>query len=536
MTIAQRIAALLGSMIVGLLLIGGVSLYKLQAVSSNLHEIAENVIPSVRLLASANEAFLRARPPMMNTLLVSAPEAKAGFEKHFLERLAQGKQSLAQYASLVADDKDKALLDKGLKLFDEFQAAGLRVIALSKEGKEHEAEVELGKIRPTIDALANHLDEHMQYNYQLADIQKTQADASADSARNTVIITLVVVIATCLTLGMLIYRHVTGSLNNMAATFVGVATELDFTRRQNAKGNDEIARASNAFDQLLGRLQASFREINEHTGAVSSAASRVATASGQMSIASGQQSEASSSMAASVEEMTVSINHVADRAKDTNALAAASGDLAHQGEGIIGATVDNINSIAATVRNASGQIAALEHLSERINNVVSVIKDVADQTNLLALNAAIEAARAGDQGRGFAVVADEVRKLAERTTQSTQEIADTITEMQASAQAAVHGIHAVETQVNEGVQQAQGASQAIAEIGAGSGQTVEMVRDISDAIHEQSQASTDIAQQVERIAQMSEENSAAAQATAETATELAGLAETMQQVVARYKI
>ena len=86
MTIAQRIAALLGSMIVGLLLIGGVSLYKLHGVSSNLHEIAENVIPSVHLLANANEAFLRARPPMMNTLLVSAPEAKAGFERRISRR------------------------------------------------------------------------------------------------------------------------------------------------------------------------------------------------------------------------------------------------------------------------------------------------------------------------------------------------------------------------------------------------------------------------------------------------------------------
>jgi len=536
MNIAMRIVLLIALSVAGLIGLGGFSLYQMATINKGVRETNEITLPSIRTLETAQVAFLRARPRLLSILLEVDPDKRANDEKQFRERMAEMNSALGDYEKLTSDDRDRELLARDKRTAEAYAGFAEKFLAVARQGKREEAMQISANAAETVNALSVALVEHGKYNHEVA-AREAAAAYDIHSRATTLVITAVVLVGLIVAaIGFIIYRHVAGGLADMVNMFARVESDLDFTQRLAVKGQDELARVSAAFNGLLERLQQSFRQISSRAESVNSAAQKVSTAAHQMSVASQYQSEAASSMAAAVEEMTVSVNHVADRAEDTRRLASNAGAVAQKGEGIISETVQSINGIAQTVQSASGQLTELEQQSEKISHIVSVIKEIADQTNLLALNAAIEAARAGEQGRGFAVVADEVRKLAERTGQSTQEIAATIQQMVAGSQAAVRSIQTVEGAVTAGVGYAEQASSAMQEIGSGSADTVGMVSDITSSIREQGVASTEIAQQVEKIAQMTEENSAAAQSTSNTSEELVKLAQEMHQIVAQYRV
>ena len=88
---------------------------------------------------------------------------------------------------------------------------------------------------------------------------------------------------------------------------------------------------------------------------------------------------------------------------------------------------------------------------EQIDQLTHDIGEIAEQTNLLALNASIEAARAGEQGRGFAVVAGEVAKLAEQSRGTAEKIKGLTGQVTGSVQALSDGTHKLLTFIDENI-------------------------------------------------------------------------------------
>ena len=344
---------------------------------------------------------------------------------------------------------------------------------------------------------------------------------------------LVVLAGGYLTVGM--YLAIVGNVRQLAQA-AGRIAGGDLTARAALRTRDELAAVGAGFDTMAGVLGGLIGKVQAGAGQVTVAAGAVAGSATHIQDGSRRQSQAAAAMAASVEQTTAGIEQIAEHARQAETISTESGSLSEEGSEVVQRTVDEMKQIAASVEQSARLIEELGRQSERITDIVNVIKDIADQTNLLALNAAIEAARAGESGRGFAVVADEVRKLAERTAKSTQDIAGMIAAIQSGTGNAVRSMNAGVVCVEGGVALATRAGEAMARIRSGALRVVHSVSDISTALKEQSAASAEIGANVERIARMAEENNAAVAETTATAQQMERLAAGLQEDIRRYRV
>lgn len=144
-----------------------------------------------------------------------------------------------------------------------------------------------------------------------------------------------------------------------------------------------------------------------------------------------------------------------DASNDTggviNSVAAAAEELSQSVRDISQSMTYARTGVEDVFRHAEGANSRAGQLTQSataMNNVVTLIQDIAGQINLLALNATIESARAGDAGKGFAVVASEVKNLANQAANSTKTIAAEIATMQAVSTEVVEALTLISTSMN----------------------------------------------------------------------------------------
>ncbi len=259
---------------------------------------------------------------------------------------------------------------------------------------------------------------------------------------------------------------------------------------------DEVTRSA---VHLAGLSQDSAREIE-----------RVAAGSQQLAATAGTSAESASRSRVDAAEIGERIALVATASREVATAAEESRVAAQDGQQAVGQAVSSMEAIAVAVQRASRTVDQLGEFGQQIGDIVQTIDEIAAQTNLLALNAAIEAARAGEQGRGFAVVAENVRNLAERSSESTKEIAALIAKVQAGTQEAVEAMAAGVQDVESGRAITSRAGEALASIITTVEQSAVRMQEIASDVQGLASGAERIVTSAEQIATMAQESAGGA--------------------------
>ncbi|HKD51805.1 MAG TPA: methyl-accepting chemotaxis protein [Candidatus Acidoferrum sp.] len=352
------------------------------------------------------------------------------------------------------------------------------------------------------------------------------------------------------------FNNMVAYLKEMASVSMSVA-EGDLTVEVVPRSKRDTL--GNAFLRMSHGLQQLVRTTRDSAGQVSAGSNQVAGAADESAKVSVQASSAieevtstmhemsinvqnvvkntqlqASSVAetsASIDQMVTSIQRVADTAKVLLDIANRSREEVVTGIQTMEKATDGLNRTNQAIQSSAEIINILGHRADDIGKIIEVIDDLAEQTNLLALNAAIEAARAGEHGLGFAVVADEVRKLAEKSTQSTKEIADLIQSIQREARQAVENMERSTRIVEEGLNLGNELGSALHKISNVVTEVYKFSQEIGAATNEQSVGSSQIAKATSRLTEITQEINSAVEEQASGAQAVVRAMDKMRELV-----
>lgn len=279
----------------------------------------------------------------------------------------------------------------------------------------------------------------------------------------------------------------------MNQAFGTVLIEVEGVRQQTEERtaittemSGSISAIADMVEQYNRSVDTTSRAIGEIAGSLQQVALRVEDLSG-----------ASEGAASAITEISASINEVRDHSLITSEASQKVQEHAREGIGAVEQLIASMADIDASSRTSATTIARLTEHASRIGSVLDIITDIVEQTNLLSLNASIIAAQAGSKGRAFAVVAEEIRSLAQRTANSTREIATLVTDIQSDTNAMEGVVRRGIELAGSGVKASGRAQMALATIVDSAKESAGMVRRIADATSEQANTSASIARTTE---------------------------------------
>ena len=577
MKLSTKVMYSMGVLTVLMMLIGAFLMTRLQNSADNASEMAQRYVPMLAENAEVRLGFVRYRLNEALHVFERDAAAMSKLEKIMDETQQQTLKDIGHLRGLIHTEDGRRQCDMFKSLLEKYLTVSRRVVEFSRENNQDGA---YGLLRGEAYKI---YEEMITVNAQLrklVDDAVRERDASdthqADQAMMLGIVIMCAALGIAVLLNILIvrdFKNLLGKdpaeLNVLARRVVngdykiddggtkmgvyGALVEmvgaLEETINKAEQESQRAREASNKAQKAMEKAEEASREAEAKTRALMTIAEKlekvgnvVSTASTELSAqieqsdkGAGEAAARLSEAATAMNEMNATVQEVARNASSASQASADTKDKASAGAQVVERSLRRIEAVHQVSLELKNDMSQLNDHAHSIDQIMSVISDIADQTNLLALNAAIEAARAGEAGRGFAVVADEVRKLAEKTMSSTQDVGNAIKAIQESTARSTAAVDNAVSKIEEATQFANESGHALEEIVANADATADQVNAIAAASEEQSAASEEINHSIIECNEMSGQIATAMKEANKAVTDLAREAQDLSKLILELK-
>ena len=390
------------------------------------------------------------------------------------------------------------------------------------------------EVKPVVEDLNDDFVEIKQVNSEHTALStRTVLDLLTENQRNGIFYAIVVVLF-CVFMFMFLVRAILGPLQESINSMQYIAERGDLEHRMAANTRDEYSTLADAFNRFITKIKGVVNLVihaSKNLVQESDHLSEVTRKSEQSAV---EQENEVRAISTTFQQLNDSMQIVQSNTTAAAEAANAANAYSERGQKVVEEIINSMQALACQVDTTHVKIEQLYEMSNKIDEVVKVIRGITDQTNLLALNAAIEAARAGEQGRGFAVVADEVRKLSQDVQKETDSVNVQIADLQNAVSETLQSMTQSKQQTEINVDMVSRAGEALREIHTSVNVIKDMNMSIADETHSQSQQSSDMLSKLNSIAALAEVSAVSARESSALSKEFKVLAQQLEDMVQQF--
>lgn len=490
------------------MLMGVFSISQINRVNGSASSVLNHTLPSTRYALMMKATLGRMRVSELQHILSDEEKDYGYYENSIAARRTEFLRYAKLYAETIRLPEEAAVFEPLKQSFELYSDENLKVLALSRAGKNDEAKAaNRGRSIKLFRALNDGVDKLVEMN-EAEGLHASVNDMVVYTSSRVWIVGMLVTTLVAGTLLSLWISHLIAKPLRLALEVAARVAAGDLTTTIGTGHADEMGQLMRALQTMNMSLLGLVGKVRDSTETIATASREIAIGNLDLSARTERQASSLQETAAAMEQLTATVKHNSDNARQASMLAASASEVASQG-GLV------VSKVVATM-------GSINDSSRKIVDIIGVIDGIVFQTNILALNAAVEAARTGEQGRGFAVVASEVRNLAQRSAAAAKQIKELIGDSVSKVDAG-----------NKLVEQAGGT---MSDVVRSMCRVNEIVSEISSATSEQSAGIVEINQSIMHMDEETQQNSALVEQAGAAAHALVEQGATLVEAIGAFRL